>query len=115
MIQVERAHFEDLVATALDQIPQELARLVDNVVIEVQDWPPPGQHLLGLYTGVPLTERGNWYAGTMPDLITVYRMPILALCHSLDDVVHEVHITVVHEIAHHFRIDDDRLHDLGYG
>ena len=115
MIQVDRGEFEELVAKALDQVPQELARLVDNVVIEVQDWPPPGQNLLGLYTGVPLTERGNWYAGTMPDLITVYRMPILAICQSLDDVVHEVHITVVHEIAHHFGIDDDRLHELGYG
>ena len=115
MINIGRRDFEDLVAQALDQIPQQLAKLVDNVVIEVEDWPPPGQNLLGLYTGIPLTERGNWYAGTMPDRITVYRMPILRICHSPEQVVQEVHITVVHEIAHHFGIDDDRLHELGYG
>lgn len=115
MIEVGRAEFEDLVAQALDEVPPELARLVDNVVIEVQDWPPPGQNLLGLYQGIPLTERGNWYAGAMPDRITVYRMPILRICDTPDDVVEEVHITVVHEIAHHFGIDDDRLHELGYG
>ena len=70
--------------------------------------------LLGLYEGVPLTERGSWYAGVLPDRITVYRNPILAICDTDDDVVDEVHITVVHEIAHHFGIDDDRLHELGY-
>ncbi len=115
MIDVPRIEFEDLVAVALDEIPQDLARLVDNVIIEVEDRPPPGQHLLGLYHGVPLTQRGNWYAGVMPDRITIYRLPILRICHTIDDVIDEVHITVVHEIAHHFGIDDDRLHDLGYG
>jgi predicted Zn-dependent protease with MMP-like domain len=115
MIDVPSAEFEDLVAEALDEIPQELARLVDNVVIEVHDLPPPGQNLLGLYHGVPLTQRGQWYAGAMPDRITIYRLPILQLCDTIDDVLDEVHVTVVHEIAHHFGIDDDRLHELGYG
>jgi predicted Zn-dependent protease with MMP-like domain len=107
--------FEDLVADALDEIPDELARLMDNVVIVVEDDVPPGrERLLGLYEGIPLTERGTTYAGVMPDRITVYRRPTLEICDTVDDVVDEVHITVVHEIAHHFGIDDDRLHELGY-
>lgn len=107
--------FEDLVAEALDEIPDELSRLVDNVVFVVEDDVEPGaEPLLGLYEGVPLTERGSFYAGAMPDRITLYRRPILAICDSYDDVLDEVHITVVHEIAHHFGIDDDRLHELGY-
>jgi predicted Zn-dependent protease with MMP-like domain len=107
--------FEDLVAEALDEIPDELARLVDNVVVVVEDDVPPGSdRLLGLYEGIPLTERGTTYAGVMPDRITVYRRPTLEICDTVDDVIDEVHITVVHEIAHHFGIDDDRLHELGY-
>lgn len=115
MIWVERRDFEDLVATALDQVPSELARLVDNVVIQVEDYPPPGQYLLGLYEGIPLTQRGTHYAGAVPDRIWIYRLPILRICHSPAEVIRQVHITVVHEIAHHFGIDDDRLHELGYG
>jgi predicted Zn-dependent protease with MMP-like domain len=107
--------FEELVAAALDEIPDELARLVDNVVFVVEDDVPPGEEpLLGLYEGVPLTERGSWYAGVLPDRITIYRRPTLEICDTVDDVVDEVHVTVVHEIAHHFGIDDDRLHELGY-
>jgi predicted Zn-dependent protease with MMP-like domain len=110
------AAFEDLVRGALDDVPAELAALVDNCVILVEDYPPPGEpDLLGLYDGVPLTERGDVYSGVLPDRIFLYRMPILAICDTRDDVTEEVHITVVHEIAHHFGIDDDRLHELGYG
>lgn len=115
MLDVPFEEFEDLVARALDEIPRELATLVDNVVIVVEDDPPPGDPgLLGLYEGIPLTERGATYAGAVPDRISVYRRPTLAICETREDVVEEVHITVVHEIAHHFGIDDDRLHDLGY-
>ena len=107
--------FEDLVAEALDLVPDELARLVDNVVVVVEDEAPADDpDLLGLYEGVPLTERGSFYAGAMPDRISIYRLPTLRVCDTFDDVVDEVHITVVHEIAHHFGIDDDRLHELGY-
>jgi len=114
-IDIPPDEFEDLVAEALDEIPDELARLVDNVVFVVEDDVEPGDPpLLGLYQGVPLTERGTWYAGAMPDRITIYRRPILRICDTYDDVLDEVHITVVHEIAHHFGIDDDRLHELGY-
>ena len=110
-----RAEFEDLVGEALDTIPPELADLLDNVVIVVEDDAPADDpELLGLYSGIPLTERGSWYAGALPDTITIYRNPTLAICESLEDVVEEVGITVVHELAHHFGIDDERLHQLGW-
>jgi predicted Zn-dependent protease with MMP-like domain len=108
--------FEGLVAQALDEIPPELARLMDNVAVFVEDDSPAGEpELLGYYDGTPLTERDGMYAGVLPDRIVVFRRPILAMCRSADEVVEEVRITVVHEIAHHFGIDDERLHDLGYG
>jgi predicted Zn-dependent protease with MMP-like domain len=115
VIEVERAAFEELVSEALDRIPPELMAFMDNVVVVVEDDAPdddPG--LLGLYQGVPLTERGGNYFGALPDQITIYRNPTLAMCEDLDDVAEEVEITVVHEIAHHFGIGDDRLHELGY-
>ena len=115
MVDLDRAEFEALVALALDTVPPELTELMDNVVIEVEDWPPPGQHLLGLYQGVPLTERGHWYAGAVPDRISIYRMPILGICRTAGQVVNQVRVTVVHEIAHHFGISDERLDELGYG
>ena len=116
MIDIPGPEFEDLVARALDLVPPELARLVDNVVVVVEDDPPAGDpELLGLYEGIPITERDSGYAGVLPDRITIYRRPTLRICETPDDVVDEVHITVVHEIAHYFGIDDDRLHQLGYG
>jgi predicted Zn-dependent protease with MMP-like domain len=115
VIDIPGPEFEDLVARALDLVPPELARLVDNVVVVVEDDPPPGDpELLGLYEGIPITERDSGYAGVLPDRITIYRRPTLRICATADDVVEEVHITVVHEIAHYFGIDDDRLHELGY-
>ena len=114
MLYVPRRDFEDLVATALDQIPAELAELVDNVVFRVEDWPPPGEHLLGLYQGVPLTSRGTHYAGVLPDTIWIYRLPILRMCRTEEEVVEQVRVTVVHEVAHHFGITDERLDELGY-
>ena len=114
-IDLSTERFEELVALALDEIPPELSVLIDNCVILVEDDPPPDEpDLLGLYDGIPLTERGTDYAGVLPDRIFIYRRPTLAICDTLDDVVEEVHITVVHEIAHHFGIDDARLHALGY-
>jgi predicted Zn-dependent protease with MMP-like domain len=107
--------FEELVSEALDLIPAELAAAMNNVVVLVEDRHPGGEHLLGLYEGVALTERDSSYAGLLPDRITIYREPILAICDSEEDVVDEVAVTVVHEIAHHFGIDDDRLHELGWG
>ena len=105
------AEFELLVAEALDTIPPELAELIDNCVVLVEDYPPDDVEpdTLGLYSGTPLTERGGFYTG-LPDTVQIFRRPILAICDTEDDVVEEVRITVVHEIAHHFGIDDDRLH-----
>ena len=111
-----RDRFEELVSDALDLVPPELARLMDNVVVFVEDEPPPEDpELLGVYDGTPLTQRGEWYAGALPDRITIFRLPTLRICQTEAEVVEEVEITVVHEIAHHFGIDDERLHDLGYG
>lgn len=107
--------FDELVGDALDLIPAELAAAIDNVVILVADRNADEPELLGLYEGVALTERDSWYAGALPDTITIYRDALLDICHSDDDVVNEVAITVIHEIAHHFGIDDDRLHELGWG
>jgi predicted Zn-dependent protease with MMP-like domain len=111
-----RGRFEELVGEALDEVPPQLQRMMDNVVVLVEDDPPPDEpDLLGLYEGHALTERGVDYSGVLPDRITIYRRPILAVCDTEDDVVEEVAITVVHEIAHHFGIDDKRLHELGWG
>lgn len=116
VLEMTREDFEGLVAEALDRIPPELTRLMDNVAVFVEDDPAPDDpELLGLYEGTPLTDRGEWYAGVLPDRITIYRNPTLRMCESREDVVAETEITVVHEIAHHFGIDDDRLHALGYG
>ena len=115
MVDVGPEEFEELVAEALDTLPPDLARLIDNVVVVVEDDAPEDDpDLLGLYSGIPLTERGTWYAGVLPDRITIYRLPTLAMCETVEEVVEEVEITVVHEIAHNFGIDDDRLHELGY-
>jgi predicted Zn-dependent protease with MMP-like domain len=115
MLEMSREEFEGLVAEALDGIPPELTALMRNVAIFVEDEPEPSDpDLLGLYEGIPLTERGEWYSGVLPDRITIFRLPTLRICDRPDDVVEEVRVTVVHEIAHHFGIDDDRLHELGY-
>jgi predicted Zn-dependent protease with MMP-like domain len=115
MMKMSRDRFEALVAAALDEVPAELGALMDNCVVLVEDHPPVGEpDLLGVYVGTPLTHRGAGYTMALPDRITVFRMPTLAMCSTEDEVVAEVHITVVHEIAHHFGIDDERLQELGY-
>jgi predicted Zn-dependent protease with MMP-like domain len=114
-MELDRRSFEALVEGALDEIPDEIARLVHNVVVLVEDDPPPGERgLLGLYEGVSLTERTSDHTG-LPDRITIFRRPLLARCRDAGELQREVRITVVHEVAHHFGIDDRRLHELGYG
>ncbi|MFB7247936.1 hypothetical protein CW362_40115 [Streptomyces populi] len=116
MLEMTRETFEELVSRALDRIPPELTRVMDNVAVFVEDEPPADDpDLLGLYEGTPLTDRGEWYAGVLPDRISIYMGPTLRRCETTDEVVHEVAVTVIHEIAHHFGIDDDRLHELGWG
>ncbi len=106
--------FDELVSDALDLIPPQLAAVMDNVVVLVADRHPDEADLLGLYEGVALTERDSNYAGSLPDTITIYRDALLDICDDDDEVVEEVKVTVVHEIAHHFGVDDDRLHELGW-
>jgi predicted Zn-dependent protease with MMP-like domain len=113
--------FEDLVADAMDSLPLELATRMENVEVVVEDEPPwevvrelaPGGTLLGLYHGVPLTQRG-YYDRMLPDKISIYRGPITRLARTPDRIREQVRRTVIHEIAHHFGIDDDRLHELGW-
>jgi predicted Zn-dependent protease with MMP-like domain len=106
--------FDELVSDALDEIPPALARAIDNVVVLVEDRHPDEPDLLGLYEGVALTERDSSYGGFLPDTITIYRGALLDVCDSEEQVVDEVTVTVIHEIAHHFGIDDERLHELGW-
>jgi predicted Zn-dependent protease with MMP-like domain len=115
VIEMSRERFEELVSDALDEIPPELTRLIDNVVVLVEDDAPADDpDLLGVYDGIALTERDSGYTMVAPDRIVIFRNPTLEICDTEDDVIEEVGITVVHEIAHHFGIDDTRLHDLGY-
>lgn len=110
---ISETEFEQLVGEALDTLPEELGQLLDNVVILVED-EHPEEDLLGLYEGLPLTER-EFSDTLMPDRITIYRLPLCEESDDLDDLRKEVTITVVHEVAHHFGIDDDALHELGWG
>ncbi|CAN5143943.1 metallopeptidase family protein [soil metagenome] len=106
--------FEDLVGRGLDMVPDELFDMLDNVVVLIEDRNEHEPDLLGLYEGIPLTER-EFYAGALPDRIMIYREALCDMCVDYDELVEEVAVTVVHEIAHHFGIDDDALHAWGWG
>jgi predicted Zn-dependent protease with MMP-like domain len=112
MIAVSSARFEEMVGAALDTLPPALSRMMRNVAVVVEDGTDP--HLLGLYHGIPLTERLSDYSAVLPDKITIFRLSICARCNTEEDVVDEVRTTVVHEVGHHFGIGDDRLHELGW-
>ena len=105
--------FEELVGQALDEVPEELWRHFDNVVVLVEDADEDEPELLGIYEGIPLTERED-YSGAMPDVIRIFRLPLCRVCEDEDHLVDEVYVTVVHEFAHHLGIDDERLHELGW-
>ncbi|SDN89355.1 Predicted Zn-dependent protease, minimal metalloprotease (MMP)-like domain [Cryobacterium flavum] len=116
MLQLDASAFERLVVDELDLLPDDMVDGLDNVIFVVEDRPEDGTlNILGLYDGVALTERGQYGFGEMPDRIVLYREPLLAICETLDDLHDEIHITLVHEIAHFYGIDDDRLHELGWG
>ena len=114
MVTVSLERFDELVADALDGLPESLGRAMENVAVMVEDQAPPGR-LLGLYEGIPLTARGNGYSGVMPDRITIFMQTICATSRDEAEVVETVRRTVIHEVAHHFGIDDDRLKELGWG
>ena len=116
MVDMDANTFETLVGDVFDSLPVDMVDGLVNVAIVIEDRPEDGSlDLLGLYHGVALTERTSHYGGVLPDRITIYREAILDICEDEDDVVEEVAVTVVHEIAHHFGIDDARLHELGWG
>ena len=107
--------FEDQVRTALDSLPPELREAMSNVEIVVEDENSEDPDIFGLYLGIPLTERGGGYAGVLPDKIAVYRLPLEAeFGDDPERLVEEIRITVLHEVAHHFGIDEDRLAELGW-
>jgi predicted Zn-dependent protease with MMP-like domain len=120
-MRLSRREFEAVVADALDAIPPELARLMENVAVVVEDWPRPDQlagheSLFGLYEGTALTERSPLsYGGVLPDRITIFRGPLCEACETEEDLWEEVYATVVHEVAHHFGISEERLEELGWG
>ena len=114
-VRMSPQRFDELVSDALDLIPPDLAAAMDNVVVLVEGRNPGEPDLLGLYEGIALTERDSRYGGSLPDTITIYRDALLNVCETEADVVEEVAVTVIHEIAHHFGIDDGRLHELGWG
>jgi predicted Zn-dependent protease with MMP-like domain len=115
MIELDTQEFESLVVSELDALPDEMVEGLDNVVFVVEDRPEDGSlDLLGLYDGTSLTERDRYGVGELPDRIIVYREPHLAACDDEDELRDEIHTTLVHEIAHFYGIDDDRLHELGW-
>lgn len=117
MVEVTPEEFEDAVSVALDSVPPELMDMLDNVAFFVEDEPPDDQpeDLLGIYEGTPLTERDWGWGGALPDRIVLFSGPLMRFCEDREHLEDEITITVVHEIAHHFGIDDDRLHELGWG
>jgi predicted Zn-dependent protease with MMP-like domain len=113
VVQIGTLRFEELVGEALDTLPADLGEAMENVAVMVDDQAPSGE-LLGLYEGIPLTKRGNDYSFVMPDRITIFMRAICEQCVDEREVVAMVRETVIHEVAHHFGIDDSRLEELGW-
>lgn len=124
MVLMRRRRFEALVQEALESLPDDLRAMMDNIDIVVEDWPtdddlaaasvPEGHTLLGLYVGIPLTQRTSGYSMVLPDRIIIFQGPLEACCHTWDELVNQVRTTVIHEVAHHFGISDARLTELGW-
>ncbi|CAD5995969.1 metallopeptidase family protein [Agreia sp. COWG] len=116
MQNIDLDEFETLVVAELDLLPDDMIDGLDNVIFVVEDRPEDGSlDLLGLYDGIALTERGQYGFGEMPDRIVLYREPLLAHVADRDELIDQIHVTLVHEIAHYYGIDDARLHELGWG
>jgi predicted Zn-dependent protease with MMP-like domain len=116
MDELTAEEFEQLVIDELDLLPDDMVDGLDNVIFVTEDRPEDGSlDLLGLYDGVALTERGQYGFGELPDRIVLYREPLLAMCESIDELKDQIHVTLVHEIAHFYGIDDRQLHELGWG
>ncbi len=116
MVTMDPGEFERLVGDALDEVPQQFMEALENVVFLIEEEPPPElEGCLGVYDGVPPTERLGWGQPYLPDRITLFMNPILRSCDSVEEVREEVLITVIHEVGHYYGIDEDRLHELGWG
>ena len=114
--EVDTEQFEKLVIDELDLLPDDMVDGLDNVIFVTDDRPEDGSlDVLGLYDGVALTERGNYGFGELPDRIILYREPLLEVSADLDELKEQIHVTLVHEIAHFYGIDDEHLHELGWG
>ncbi len=123
-MKLSRKRFEKIVAEALDELPEEIGEALSNIYVVVEQWPSEetiremnmrSRHeLLALYEGIPLTDRNTNYGAVLPDKITIFQGPIQAMGSSLPELINEIRIAVVHEIAHHFGIEDERLLELGY-
>ncbi|MCW4384744.1 metallopeptidase family protein [Salinibacterium sp. SYSU T00001] len=115
MPELSAEEFERLVIEELDLLPDDMVDGLDNVVFVTEDRPEDGSlDLLGVYEGVALTERGQYGFGELPDRIVLFREPLLAICDDLDSLRDQIHVTLVHEIAHYYGIDDAQLHELGW-
>jgi predicted Zn-dependent protease with MMP-like domain len=117
---LNRAAFEEVVADALDRLPEEFAELMSNIAVQVEDRPDAGtlsdlgldprrDTLYGLYTGVPLDERGGWYGNVLPDVIQLYRNPLLDDCRDREELIHQIQLTLLHEIGHHFGFGEEEM------
>ena len=123
-MKLSRAEFEQVVAEALDDLPEEIAEMLTNISVVVEQWPsaeilkqmnlPSRSSLLGLYEGIPLTCRDTSYSGVLPDRVTIFQGPIEKVGRTRTQIRDEIKSVVVHEIAHHFGIDDERIRELGY-
>jgi predicted Zn-dependent protease with MMP-like domain len=115
MLDVDAAAFDELVIDELDALPDDMVDGLDNLAFVTEDLPEDGSlDLLGLYDGIALTERGQYGFGELPDRIILYRLPLLDICDTMDELKDQIHVTLVHEIAHFYGIDDDQLHELGW-
>jgi predicted Zn-dependent protease with MMP-like domain len=119
-LSLSHTEFEEVVADALDRLPEELAELMSNIAVQVEDWPdtetlsdlgldPRRDTLYGLYTGVPLDERGGWYGNVLPDVIFLYRHPLLDDCRDRGELIHQIQLTLLHEIGHHFGFGEEEM------
>lgn len=118
---MDRKRFEELVAEAIDGLPEDFREKLENIAIVVEDKPPPdmqskyeGRLLLGLYTGVPLSKRSVWSNYALPDFIAIYQRNIERICRTEQDIIKQVQKTVMHEIGHHFGMDEEELRKSGY-
>jgi len=111
-MKLTRERFQQLVEEAMKNIPKKYLRKINNVAILVEDFPPPGQNLLGLYHGVPLKYRGSYYGNVPPDVIVLYKEPIENLCRSEEEIRERIEEVLLHEVGHYFGMDEKELRDI---